>query len=80
MKYWTLCLLWAASTLVLGCAGQSVPAPSEESTAPSGEAPATVATEQAEGIPLTIASWDETQDMIAEHRGKVVVVDLWTTW
>jgi len=32
------------------------------------------------GVPLEIASWKETQAKIAGHRGKVVVVDLWTTW
>ena len=31
-------------------------------------------------VPLMVASWDDTQAMIAQQRGKVVVVDLWTTW
>lgn len=30
--------------------------------------------------PLVVASWDEVQQMVAAHKGKVVVLDLWSTW
>ena len=30
--------------------------------------------------PLVVASWDEVQQMVAAHEGKVVVLDLWSTW
>jgi thiol-disulfide isomerase/thioredoxin len=30
-------------------------------------------------VQLDIASWEETQAIIAEHKGKVVVLDLWST-
>ncbi len=33
-----------------------------------------------EGVTAEIASWDETQKFIAKQKGKVVVVDLWSTW
>jgi thiol-disulfide isomerase/thioredoxin len=31
-------------------------------------------------IPLRFASWEETEKLIASHRGKVVVLDVWSTW
>ncbi len=30
-------------------------------------------------IDVQIRSWDETQKLIAEHKGKVVVLDVWST-
>ena len=30
--------------------------------------------------PLVIASWDQVQQMVAGHKGRVVVLDLWSTW
>jgi len=31
-------------------------------------------------VPLRLASWDDTQKLIASHKGKVVVLDAWSTW
>jgi thiol-disulfide isomerase/thioredoxin len=31
-------------------------------------------------VPARLASWDETQQLIASHKGKVVVLDVWSTW
>jgi thiol-disulfide isomerase/thioredoxin len=31
-------------------------------------------------ITVDVASWDEVQAMVADQKGKVVVVDLWSTW
>jgi thiol-disulfide isomerase/thioredoxin len=31
-------------------------------------------------VTVTIKSWDETQQLVAQQRGKVVVLDLWSTW
>lgn len=33
-----------------------------------------------EEVPLEVASWEETQALIAKQKGKVVVIDLWSTW
>tara|TARA_R110002095_G_scaffold212378_1_gene201420 strand:+ start:824 stop:1474 length:651 start_codon:yes stop_codon:yes gene_type:complete len=33
-----------------------------------------------DGVTAQIASWDETQEFIARQKGKIVVVDLWSTW
>lgn len=34
---------------------------------------------QAENVEVTIASWDEVQAKVAEQKGKVVVLDAWST-
>ena len=39
--------------------------------------PGTVLSE--DKVKLTVASWDQIETSIAEHKGKVVVVDLWST-
>lgn len=33
-----------------------------------------------EGVTLKTASWEELQTEIQQHKGKVVVLDLWSTW
>jgi len=33
-----------------------------------------------EGITAKIASWEETEQLVKSHAGKVVVLDLWSTW
>jgi thiol-disulfide isomerase/thioredoxin len=38
---------------------------------PASDAPAVTA---------RLASWEETEKLIASHRGKVVVLDAWSTW
>jgi thiol-disulfide isomerase/thioredoxin len=35
---------------------------------------------QALSVPLRVASWEETEQLIASHKGKVVVLDAWSTW
>lgn len=35
---------------------------------------------QAPAVTARLASWDETQQLIASHKGKVVVLDAWSTW
>ena len=29
---------------------------------------------------VTVKTWKETEELIASHKGKVVVVDIWSTW
>ncbi len=31
-------------------------------------------------VPLRLASWEETQALVASHKGKIVVLDAWSTW
>lgn len=39
-----------------------------------------LATAGSEKIPLEVASWEKTREIIASHKGKIVVLDLWSTW
>jgi hypothetical protein len=45
-------------------AGQ--PPPTEEAPSPS--------------VSVQIASWEQTQDLVAQQHGKVVVMDVWASW
>lgn len=63
--------------------------PPPTAAAPTGEEPKTdaedttpVAEQAAEkgGIRLNVANWDETLKKVAKHKGKVVVLDLWSSW
>lgn len=40
----------------------------------------TKAAEVINKVTVTVASWEEVQQMVAGHAGKVVVIDLWSTW
>lgn len=51
---------------------------SAKSAAAAREAPQPDGT--AEQIPLDIKSWQETQQWVATQRGRVVVLDLWSSW
>ena len=62
-------LLSGLLVFAVGC--QSSDTSSNESEEPS---------EPAKTETVTVASWDEVQQKIASHQGKVVVVDLWSTW
>jgi hypothetical protein len=76
-------IAWAACFVIPMASGcQPGEAPDRTgSTSPGGDEPAVVeGPDSAEEIPLAIASWEETQAMVRQHRGKIVVVDLWTTW
>jgi thiol-disulfide isomerase/thioredoxin len=37
-------------------------------------------TTQQPAVQIRLASWDETQALVAGHKGKVVVLDVWSTW
>jgi thiol-disulfide isomerase/thioredoxin len=32
------------------------------------------------GVPIRLASWEETEQLIAAKKGTVVVLDVWSTW
>lgn len=56
-------------------AASSAPAPA---VAAAADSPTETGTKS--GIQLDVASWEETQQLIAKHQGKVVVLDLWSTY
>jgi hypothetical protein len=64
-----------------GCGREEVAKPTTEPSArahPTASRPG-AATPSAE-VQLSIASWQETQRTVAAHQGRVVVLDLWSTW
>lgn len=85
-----MCLIFSLM-LILGCE-QSAPAPESTSETAKESTPDTPVTEKKEsaipgaktfeqdGITAEIASWDEAQEFIKKQKGKVVVLDLWSTW
>ena len=50
--------------------------PAEDSTSPATDADAVPAEDS---VSLKMQGWDETQQLIAGHQGKIVVVDFWST-
>lgn len=65
-------LLIPGLLLLAGCAETSPP-PVVEPDSPSS-IPA------ASAVTLEIQTSDETSKLIASHKGRIVVVDLWTLW
>ena len=44
------------------------------------DSPPALAGGQQESISLEVKSWGQTEQLIAAQKGKVVVVDMWSTW
>lgn len=73
-------LMLAICLPLVGCQ-ERPPATSGETTTPA-KAPEAAGT-SADGKPdvtVEVKSWAEVQQMVGEHRGKVVVLDVWSTW
>ncbi|RLT04703.1 MAG: hypothetical protein DWI21_13930, partial [Planctomycetota bacterium] len=81
--------LWSALLLfplaILGCESNSqtatqppAKATEQDKTLPV-ESTGDVAKNPAATVTLDIKNWDETLALVAEHKGKVVVLDLWST-
>jgi hypothetical protein len=76
-----ICGIWILAALFVGCNDASPPERALDKDTPDvGAISPPDATTPGGEVPLKIASWDDTQAMIAQQRGKIVVVDLWTTW
>lgn len=70
------------SLTLVGCESptstDSTPAPNyDEVIQALGNSKSTV--KPAAAVTLDIKSWDETLELVAQHKGKVVVLDLWST-
>ena len=61
--------------LSIGCNG----APDSSAPPKSAKPESTSSEAQANAVTLTIKSWKDTEALIASQKGKVVVVDLWST-
>ena len=55
-------------------AGIDTPAPKSTS------APIVSAETSADQPTIKIANWEETQQLVAQNPGKVVILDLWASW
>jgi thiol-disulfide isomerase/thioredoxin len=84
MRLLSIALLLAVS-LFIGCNDASAPAPAVpaaivRNSGPTRPADATAgaATNEAE-VKLQLLDWDGIQRLLARHRGKVVVLDCWST-
>jgi len=69
-----ICLLFA------GCQERTPPASPEAAT--QAKSPEVIETpvDAKQEVTVEVKSWAEVQQMVADHRGKVVVVDIWSTW
>lgn len=71
------------ATLLAGCQQSAAPPPSGDnggspgSQAPTGDGGSSPA--DAAGVKLHLRDWDGVQQLLASHRGKVVVLDCWST-
>jgi thiol-disulfide isomerase/thioredoxin len=81
--------LYLSLVLCLGCNTQNSPAPANQTTSiepAAAEAPAVDAAAESDTAPpgdevtVTIKDFDGLQELIASKRGKVVVMDCWSTW
>ncbi len=54
------------------------PANAEQVSAPG--APAENAAPDDVQVPIQLADWEEVERLVADQRGKVVVLDVWSTW
>jgi thiol-disulfide isomerase/thioredoxin len=71
-----LFLLLAMALVLPGCDRPPRSAPVQ----PPGKAVSVAPSSVAPAIALDVKGWDETQTLVAAQRGRVVVLDLWSTW
>lgn len=79
-KYVLGMALAAVVLVAAGCQSANDAAVAEESSAKNASPKKDAPTQAADKIPLEVASWDKTKEIIAGYKGKVVVLDLWSTW
>jgi thiol-disulfide isomerase/thioredoxin len=84
-RHATLPLLFTALLFALGCGSSSPPPTEPTSVTPPSETPAAPAADAEPAEPISeitvqIKSWEEVQQLVADQKGKVVVVDIWSTW
>lgn len=69
-----ICLLFA------GCQERTPPASPETATQAKSPKATETPVDAKQAVTVEVKSWAEVQQMMADHRGKVVVVDIWSTW
>ena len=68
-------LLVAALLLTVGC-GETNSVNNKTPESGTGESAAA----GSDAVSLEVLNSDETDELIASHKGKIVVVDLWALW
>ncbi|HWL09083.1 MAG TPA: TlpA family protein disulfide reductase [Planctomicrobium sp.] len=68
----------ACWSLILAMTGCAAPVDSASEKATAGEE--AKSSETAREVTLEILDWDATRALVGEHKGKVVVLDIWATY
>jgi thiol-disulfide isomerase/thioredoxin len=75
--------MWTSLTVtalaLLGCGTSTTPTVKREPAATSAADKTTPLAATTDAIELKELSWDQLQEVVARHKGKVVVVDIWST-
>ncbi len=72
---------------VIGCQPSETPSdptpdlPQDQAAeAPDAEETASDEVDEVDEVTVEVKSWEEVQQMVADLRGQVVVIDIWSTW
>ena len=79
-QLWITWLLMAGVCLTLSGCGSSGPRQTVGSSEPQPAAEPASTSDDPNAVTVSVQSWDETQQLVARNQGKVVVIDLWTSW
>lgn len=76
-----LCRILPALCLLMGGC-QEPPPPTSPGTTTQAKTPNTseTSTDEEQEVTVEVKSWADVQQMVADQKGKVVVVDVWSTW
>jgi len=78
ITYWVLPVL---CSLFVGCQQPSAPAEPAKPAAQANAAPTSeTSAAEKQKVTVEVKSWAEVQQLVADRQGKVVVVDVWSTW
>ena len=77
----SMCYLFGIFFVVAGCGQKADPASREVTTPVTGSNPTAPepSVEQSESVGITVATFDELQASIEASKGKIVIVDYWST-
>lgn len=83
ISFWTvlagLCLAGCSDASLPPGQANSSPPPAPTSNATEAVATTTGAAQTSADIPLAIKSWEQVQEWVATQKGKIVVIDVWST-
>lgn len=71
------CLLLCAA--LAGCGGGTTNQPAAKNQPEKNPPAENDSNASPSELPLDVMSWEETQALVAQNKGKVVVIDVWAT-